>query len=755
MQDARLAEILENLRDEGRSASAQGSIPPAVALRALLERILQADGLLAGIVWLRDEQDRVRVLCESGLQALFPDGRFVVGPQHQQQLNIVLREGRIVCVKLKSADGREPECGIAAGPLFRQSQTIGVLELFATPDLPEPEVRLLLQSLELLCEIGGELLFPNAPPGPKPVPAPHPAVSRRGATGPGSAVPPPGATGPAGAVSGAPRSRTGGASGAPRSESLPEPKPAPGPTTATQSKPGPGPGPAPVANQELQPELENAEFWARFDQFTLNLQRSLDVAEVAAIAVNDAKLLLGCDRVSLALQRGTFAVVQAVSGQERVQSRSNLIRHMVRLAEAVISSGEIITYRGDVEGFAPQIERPLADYVAESRSRMIMLAPVRRSPPLQRSDDLSKRSAPRVGEVIGCLVLEQSAEAQPRPTLQRRLDLVSDHVAAALSNAREHSELFLLPLWRTLGRGLAWLRGRRGWMAAAIVLGLVLIGAALAFVPWDYRVEASGRAMPVVRSDVFAPWDGDVVEVFVHSGDKVKARDPLVRIESDELNEKYIVARNAVFELQKQRDSLRVQLREALEGADRQEQRRLGGELMAARIQLTAAEEHERNLAERIDRLTTRAAIDGVVVTYQLSQNLEDRPVNRGELLLQVMNDAGPWRLELEVPDDRMGHVLRAAAESDSGDLSVEYVPATAVELTLPATIRRESIATRSNQSAETGTIVEAFADIDPNDLPQRHIGADVTARIDCGQRSLGYVLFGDVVEFLQRHIWW
>lgn len=755
MQDARLSEILENLRDEGRSASAQRRIPPPVALRALLERILQADGLLAGIVWLRDEHDRVRVLCEIGLQDLFPDGRFVVAPQHQQQLNTVLREGKIVCVKLKPADTSQPEFAIAAGPLFRKSQTIGVLELFANPDLPEPEVRLLLQSLELLCEIGGELLLQNTP--------------SPGATASASAVSTPGPNAPTGAAStqeasGAshraegppPPIPTSGPNPAPGPKPAPpEPKPAPRSTTVVRLNPPPGPKPALDPKQEQPAEPENAEFWARFDQFTLNLQRSLDVAEVAAVAVNDVRLLLGCDRVSLALRRGKHAVVQAVSGQERVQSRSNLIRHMVRLAEAVISSGEVLTYCGAVEGFAPQIEKPLADYVAESRSRMIMLVPLRRSPPLQRSDDSSKPPSAQPGEVIGCLVLEQSAEAQPRPTLQRRLDLVSDHVAATLSNAREHSELFLLPLWRTLGRGLAWLRGRRGWMAAAIVTALVMIGVALAVVPWDYHVEASGRAMPVVRSDVFAPWDGDVVEVFVHSGDAVHAGDPLVRIESDELDEKYIVARNSVYELQKQRDALRVQLREALEGADRQEQRRLGGELMAARIQLTAAEEQERKLADRIEKLTTRAPIDGVVVTYQLSQNLEDRPVNRGELLLQVMNDAGPWRLELEVPDDRMGHVLRAAAESDSGDLSVEYVPATAVELTLPATIRRESIATRSNQSADSGTVVEAFADIDPNDLPQRHIGADVTARIDCGRRSLGYVLFGDVVEFLQRHIWW
>ena len=64
-------------------------------------------------------------------------------------------------------------------------------------------------------------------------------------------------------------------------------------------------------------------------------------------------------------------------------------------------------------------------------------------------------------------------------------------------------------------------------------------------------------------------------------------------------------------------------------------------------------------------------------------------------------------------------------------------------------------IGSRSNESQEEGTVVEAFVDIDPNDLPGRRIGADVTAKIHCGRKSLGYVLFGDVLEFIQRKVWW
>ena len=38
--------------------------------------------------------------------------------------------------------------------------------------------------------------------------------------------------------------------------------------------------------------------------------------------------------------------------------------------------------------------------------------------------------------------------------------------------------------------------------------------------------------------------------------------------------------------------------------------------------------------------------------------------------------------------------------------------------------------------------------------LPQRRIGAEVRARIDCGPAPLGFVLFGDVIEFVRVHLW-
>ena len=53
-----------------------------------------------------------------------------------------------------------------------------------------------------------------------------------------------------------------------------------------------------------------------------------------------------------------------------------------------------------------------------------------------------------------------------------------------------------------------------------------------------------------------------------------------------------------------------------------------------------------------------RSPLTGAVVTWNVRQLLEARPVQKGQALMQVADLTGPWVLEIEVPDDRIGHVL-------------------------------------------------------------------------------------------------
>jgi hypothetical protein len=494
-------------------------------------------------------------------------------------------------------------------------------------------------------------------------------------------------------------------------------------------------------------------FWQQFDALLLKLQQSLDVRRTIAIAVNDGRLLLGCDRVSIALKHGSRTRIAGISGQESIQQRARLVKFMSRVADVVLRLGSPITYAGEADDLPPQLEEPLAAYLAESRMRMVQMIPLREPVPLALDDsDPNARQDHGPRKVLGVLMIEQALEARPKPGLSEKAELLAPHVETALANAERHESIFLLPLWRGIGRMFRWFKGRRLWTALAIVCLLILVGLALALIPWEYRVEGTGLAMPVVQHEVFAPWDADVRDIRIDSGQRVKAGDVLLVLESDELDAEKIATQNELQEKQKLVLALAQQQHAARRKGDVEELARLEADFVKATIEAKGARTRLDKIESRIAKLTITAPADGVIATFQVRQLLQHRPVRRGELLLEVMEPQGEWRLELEIPEYRMGHLLRQLNSSPERTLPVDYVLATAVETSHQGTLTE--VATRSNESSEEGTILEAYVQIDPRDLPYQNIGAEVIAKIHCGKKSLFYVLFGDVVEFVQRYLW-
>ncbi|MFO1022074.1 MAG: hypothetical protein U0903_15480 [Planctomycetales bacterium] len=118
--------------------------------------------------------------------------------------------------------------------------------------------------------------------------------------------------------------------------------------------------------QEASAELSPQEYLKKFQDFTLDLQRSLALNDVAATAANDGRMLIRCDRLSIAVKRGKKTTVKAISGQDHVNQRANMVRTLRLLTDRVIAAKEPLSYTGSLEKYPPQIEKPLADYVHES-----------------------------------------------------------------------------------------------------------------------------------------------------------------------------------------------------------------------------------------------------------------------------------------------------------------------------------------------------------------------------------------------------
>jgi hypothetical protein len=272
-------------------------------------------------------------------------------------------------------------------------------------------------------------------------------------------------------------------------------------------------------NQGDSADLKN-QFWTDFEQFSLRLQRSLNEQEVADAAASDSRALLGCDRVSVAIRKGRSFKIRAVSGQSSVNARANLIVAMQKLSRRVIEMGETLVYTGKVEGLAPQIEEPLAAFVQESGSRMVMLVPMFENEELVRKqgEEEDRERRKKRPKATGCMVIEQIAESEPLPQLEQRAELVADHVGAALWNARQHGRIFGLSLWKLIGKGMEWFRGRKLAITTAVLLGIAAIVAVMTLYKLEYPVKAEGKWMPVEQTAVFAPYDGTITrEGILHS----------------------------------------------------------------------------------------------------------------------------------------------------------------------------------------------------------------------------------------------
>jgi hypothetical protein len=490
-----------------------------------------------------------------------------------------------------------------------------------------------------------------------------------------------------------------------------------------------------------------------FEQFVLQLHNSLDPRDVAFTAANDGRLLIGCDRMSVVVLDGKKAVVRGVSGQEKVNQRANLIRRMTKLSQRVIRSKETLLYTGKVDHLPPKVEKALADFVQESGSRMVTVIPIFEPDPLVEKEDDRTRPKEKIRKPVGGLVIEQIAESQPKPGVIEKSELIADHVGSAIFNAKRYNRLFLMPVWRGLGKCYSFLEGKNGIKAALILLVIAAVITAMVFVPWEYRVEGQGRLLPVTVADLFAPWDGEVAEIKVKSGDRVAKGQVLLIIENKDLDQQLTAAVGEIGA----KDALRQKLATMhgrLTGPDDLAQRlEIQGQWMETGKQLENLTNQLKIIKERQDKLIVKAPISGVVATFQLDQLLKNRPVRRGELLLEIKDDQGDWKLELEIEEHRSGHILDAQRRLKKQDLRIEFVLATDSEKTIEGTLGK--IDTRTNSSSELGGVIVAFATFNKSELPRTpRIGAEVRAKISCGEKSLGYVLFGDVVEFAQKYFW-
>lgn len=501
-----------------------------------------------------------------------------------------------------------------------------------------------------------------------------------------------------------------------------------------------------------------------FRTFAMRLHSVQVKHEAALVAVNEGRQAIGCERVSLGWAVGQRTKLLAASGHESVNERSNVVQALIRLTNVAIQSGEALNYRfpplKPEEGAAiapltnsdsnaaasnpaqqqvpPEIYRAAIEaYPLGERPQRLLVVP------------MGDRSNPKTGVTKrrGALIVEQFRSDSLSDADVQRTVLVAEQVRVALQRTELLASIPFLAFWKRTTE-TTWLR-RAGQLALLLLFTAGVV--ALVTVPMEMRLSSDGELLCESRRTVFAAEDGIVREILVRHGDTLDAGQKVLVLDNLDLTARHRELSGQLLQTRERQRSL-----EASRSGQRlteRDQLTLQTGLGEAAVAIEHLEQQLQRMQERIDRLVVLAPEAGVVTSWNLDQSLLHRPVRQGDALFQQIDPSGRWAIELNIVEDRSGYVARRMSELAEGEkLTVDFVLATDAETRFTGTVRE--LASRTDLTA-AGHIVRAIVDLDPAKSPPLRDGTEVNARLNCGPRPVGFVLFRELIEVVFTYLWY
>ncbi len=468
---------------------------------------------------------------------------------------------------------------------------------------------------------------------------------------------------------------------------------------------------------------QQAAALAATDQIVRDLNQPNSLEETALLIADSFRRELGYDRAWLCQILHGQARVLASGATSDLQRRQLLARHVTNLANAVVTAGREIRWElGQPANPVHELCRALAD---EGAARRITAFPLR-----NRAEE----------ESCDAIVILEQFTASAREDEAAKRTALEPHAAQAFANALSRQRLsWGARLWNSEGMTSR----RRAVITAAILAGLAF----LAF-PVPFQIEVDGRLMPVNTRAVFAPVDGIVSVIPVQHGSAVASGATLLELRSPTLDAERERILGEISELKARLATLQV-----MRAQGRRPSGESPGDLSAQEEQVQLAlnsAERQRELIERqFSQLRIHSPINGAVDRWDLVESLASRPVVRGQHLLDVLDVAGDWELELEIPDRSIASVI--AARSGGASLPVTYVLRTDPHGEHRATLT--SVDDRTQVSPQGQLVVHATAQLPADATVTRRAGASILARIECGRCTRAYSWFHELWNSLA--LWW
>ncbi len=501
------------------------------------------------------------------------------------------------------------------------------------------------------------------------------------------------------------------------------------------------------------------------DRFSRAVHESLNPVATAFVLANEARRIIGCDRVSVLIKKGRKLRLEAVSGQESIERRATAVRAIESLARVVAKARDPLWHPDAQRELPPQIEEELENYIDESHATAMAIIPLEKPRPTPvvkpggvDAVAVAKAEAPpkQAPDPIGVLVVEWFSSTTFEGGKRARVELVAEHGKVAIANAIDHTTMPLYTVANLLSKSKVLTTARNLPKTVLALVAFVALCFALALVRIDLRLEGKGTLEPVHRRDVFAEIEGIVeqLEPGLKHGSEVKEGELLAVLRNTDLE---VAVTDVLGRRASSEEQLAATRRALLEdkGLSSDERNRMAGRAAQLRREIESLDTQLRLYEAKKKDLEVRSPIDGMIVTWQVRDRLLFRPVERGQVLMSVADKTGEWELEIHMPDDRLGHINRALAKAqqEGRKLKVDYIVATDPGTRHDGEV--EEIHEQAEVRGEQGNTVLVQITIDPSNHEKEELGAGatVTARVNCGPHAMGYVWLMDVMAFFQTQV--
>lgn len=521
-----------------------------------------------------------------------------------------------------------------------------------------------------------------------------------------------------------------------------------------------------LRNHQLRQMTGQQELWLKLETFTRQIHNSLNLTEVSYLIANEARRLIEVDRISVATLTSDKCKVSAISGADVVEKRSNLVQLMRKLFDAVIGWGERLIYTGTLdETLPPKVLACLDAYLAESNCKILVIAPLH-----DERDKESKKPA------RSALMMECFETNLPTEQLLARLDVVGRHSCPALYNALEYQRIPMRFIWLPLAYLQDGMGGKAKAITALSLTGVAILILALILIPFPLKMEAGGTALPQARVWVYSPIPGKVEDVMsgLASGTKVSKGQILLTMFDSDLEKR-------IRELQAEIESLSSKTSPlAPRAGDSGDARSTDGiNVFEARVKREQSVNLLNELKQRTNAHPTKpgyyfitAPRAGIILSADFRENLLGRQVKPSDPLIRIgytdpkKPRIADWEVELKIPQKHIGQILRAfESQPANAELDVDIMLKTEPWRSYRGKIRRDKIAFQANNQKdandEAEAVVMAWVRLDGNDIPEDDrmpagrliTGTEVSTRIRCGDRAMGYSLFYGVWEFIYEKL--